>query len=203
MPHSLVLELGRGAQLHHRLVTVPYSVRREPPRNRHPRRPGPLGGIPPAGRAPGHGSARSGTGRAFCGAFFGYQPVAAGWNSHVANPFRRQCGAFSTDGQYRMYPRSALACSTAARVGLRTVGKRARGPSRLSRAAACQQSGAADTQRGDWGQHGAWGRLWLYQALGGPLGLPRLSQRSECRDGCQPGQLRRSAWREPFACSKA
>ncbi|WP_063778166.1 hypothetical protein [Lentzea aerocolonigenes] len=39
---------------------------------------------------PGHGSASTGTGRASCGAFFGYQPAAAGWNSYVANPLRRQ-----------------------------------------------------------------------------------------------------------------
>jgi hypothetical protein len=32
--------------------------------------------------------ASSGTGRDTCGAFGGYQPDAAGWNNHVANPLR-------------------------------------------------------------------------------------------------------------------
>jgi len=51
---------------------------------------------PRTGR-PGQGSASTGTGRVACGAFFAYEPVAAGWNSHVAKPLRRQCAAGSAD----------------------------------------------------------------------------------------------------------
>lgn len=66
----------------------------------------------PRAGTPGHGSPSSGTGRASCGAFFGYQPDTAGVNSQVAKPFRRQWAACSETAPPHMNPRSVMACST-------------------------------------------------------------------------------------------
>lgn len=81
----------------------------------------------PRAGTPGHGSASTGTGCAGLWSLRGYHPVAAGRNSQVANPFRRQCGASCPPaGVPRTYPRSAAACSTFARVPLGTVSGRLR-----------------------------------------------------------------------------
>jgi hypothetical protein len=61
---------------------------------------------------PGHGSLSTGTEWAGCGAFPGYQPVTAGWNSHVEKPLRRHLYRAPP----RTYPRSATAAVTTARV---------------------------------------------------------------------------------------
>ena len=51
--------------------------------------------LRPRTGTPGHGSASTGTGRAGYGAFAGYEPVTAGWNSHVAKPLRCQFGPYA------------------------------------------------------------------------------------------------------------
>ncbi len=69
---------------------------------------------------PGHGSPSRGTGRASCGAFFGYQPDTAGVNSQVPKPFLRQCAACSATTPPRTNPRSLTALSTRVRVASAT-----------------------------------------------------------------------------------
>ncbi|GAA0811667.1 hypothetical protein Sya03_16500 [Spirilliplanes yamanashiensis] len=65
-----------------------------------------------------------GTGRTGDGALAGYEPVAAGRNSQVPTPLRRQWAASSPVARPRTNPSSATAASTFARVASGTVSGR-------------------------------------------------------------------------------